>query len=311
MPVSENTQLVTIVGSINLDTTFEVDELPAAGETVLSHRRRIAPGGKGANQAVAAAAAGAKVRLIGAIGDDPEGQAALVNLRAWQVDLSDLQVCADTPSGQAHVLVASRDAENLIVVSPGANLSLTTSHVASALQHARSRVLLTQLETPLDVLELCATTEHADWRVLNPAPMHSPELLLPLLTGFNLLVPNRSEVARLSGKAEPRTLDEVAACVASIPFAHPIVVTLGADGAAIFTDRDSEALHLPPPRVDPLDTTGAGDVFCGVLAHGLAAHGILERAVQDAVTSSALSTLQAGAQLAPPNSEPHEALSCQ
>jgi len=288
---------VVVVGSANLDTKLEVQHIPVAGETILSRRRSVSPGGKGANQAAAAAAAGARVKFIGAIGDDEHGRIAVRNLSSWGVDLSSLQVLARVPSGEAHLIVAESNAENLIVVSPGANEHLSPAHVARALETDRSTVLLTQLETPLTVLEVCAEHRGSQWRILNPAPVAPAFELRSLLRGFNLLVPNRMELAHLAGSAEPRSLEEVRACTRRIDFDGAIVVTLGSAGAALFPQRDSSPVVIPPPPVRPVDTTGAGDVFCGHLARELAEHGDLERAVRAAVHASALSTELPYAQL--------------
>ena len=281
---------VTVVGSVNLDTKLEVPHVPVAGETILSTRRSVSPGGKGANQAAAAAASGAVVRFVGAVGDDAHGRAAVANLRDLGVDLSGLQVLADAPSGEATVIVGERDGENLIIVHPGANARLDPGHVERFLMAGDARVLLTQLETPLSVLRACAAHPAPAWRILNPAPATGAPELRELLAGFNVLVPNRSELARLAGRPEPESLEEVRAGVAALGFAGTVIVTLGARGAALFVEPGAPPLLVPPPPVTPVDTTGAGDVFCGTLARELAEHEGLERAVRAAVRASALST---------------------
>lgn len=288
---------VTVVGSVNLDTTLLVPRIPVAGETVLSPSRSTSPGGKGANQAAAAAAAGAQVQFIASIGDDEHGVIAVENLRAWDVDLSALQVFDDVPSGEAYVVLAESDAENLIIVSPGANSRLDPHEVARILESTDHAVLLTQLETPLDVLRACAASSSAAWRILNPAPVAATTQLLPLLDSFNVLVPNRAELGLLVGNDEPRSLDSVREYVAKLSFNGAVVVTLGAAGAALFLDCEASPLLIPPPTVQPVNTTGAGDVFCGYLAHELASHGDLEQAVGAAVCASALSTEVPHAQL--------------
>ncbi|WP_336660792.1 PfkB family carbohydrate kinase [Leucobacter sp. USHLN153] len=295
---------VTVVGSVNLDTTVRVPHIPVAGETILATDSTTSPGGKGANQAAAAAAAGAAVRFIGAMGADPIGDAALEGLRAFGVELDALQRVEGVPSGSATVVVAD-DAENLILVSPGANAHLDPETVAQALSSTPGRVLLTQLETPITVLEACSAAPFTR-RILNPAPISRDPRLPELLQNFTLLVPNRTELAQLTNHVVPRTIDEVRECVASLHFAGDVVVTLGADGAAIFPAgyaADGSGAQAPrviaPPLVTPIDTTGAGDVFCGTLARQLAEHDDLERAVVAAVEASAHSTEIARAQLAP------------
>ncbi|UOQ56112.1 PfkB family carbohydrate kinase [Leucobacter allii] len=293
---------VAVVGSVNLDTTVRVPHIPTAGETILASDTASSPGGKGANQAAAAAAAGAAVRFIGAIGADAVGEAAVAGLRAFDVDLSELQTVAHAPSGAATVVVAD-DAENLIIVTSGANDHLDPDLVAAALDRRAGPVLLTQLETPLAVLAECGRARAFAWRILNPAPISADPGLRPLLAGFTLLVPNRTELAQLAGLPVPRTIAEVSACVAALGFDGDVVVTLGADGAALYPAGGGAAPEAPrtfaPPPVRAIDTTGAGDVFCGTLASGLAAHGDLERAVADAVEASARSTELPRAQLVP------------
>lgn len=295
---------VTVVGSVNLDTTVRVPHIPVAGETILAVGATTSPGGKGGNQAAAAAAAGSAVRFIGAVGTDSVGDAALAGLRAFGVDLDALQRVEGVPSGSATVVVAD-NAENLIIVSPGANAHLDPGAVEQALSSDPGGVLLTQLETPLPVLAACGAAPFTR-RILNPAPISRDPRLHELLAHFTLLVPNRTELAQLTDHAVPRTIDAVRACVAALNFSGDVVVTLGADGAAIFpaSRAASDSIVRPPqvvapPSVTPIDTTGAGDVFCGTLARELAEHDDLERAVVAAVEASAHSTEIARAQLAP------------
>lgn len=287
---------VTVVGSTNLDTTLRVPHIPQAGETILSSEQHVAPGGKGANQAAAAAWHGGMVRFVSGTGTDDAADLALENLRALGVELSGIQRFQGTPTGSAVLLVAA-DAENLIVVSPGANLELESDHVSAELSRETPLVLLTQLETPLEVVAACAARDSVRWRVLNPAPASSDARLAKLLPGFNILIPNRTELGQLSGGAAPSTLPEVTECVRALSFAGTVIVTLGASGAAVYLEGSDMPLLIKPPVVTPQDTSGAGDVFCGVFAAELAVHGSVELAVEIAVRVSAGSTEQVGAQL--------------
>lgn len=289
---------VIVVGSVNLDTTLRVPHIPQAGETILSAPRTQAPGGKGANQAAAAAAVGAAVHFVAAVGDDGVAEVALANLTGFSVDLAHVQRHPAAPTGAATVIV-SDDAENMIIVDPGANDRLDPHHVAEALRKVSSRVLLAQLEIPLDVVEVCAAHTGTRWRILNPAPMSPAPELRELLHGFNVLVPNRTELAQLAGRPEPVSFAEVRDCVAALGFGGTVVVTLGAEGAALFPEGGADPLLVAPPPVAPVNTTGAGDVFSGVLAHGLAGHGDLVEAVRAAVRASAASTKLPESQLSP------------
>lgn len=289
---------VTVVGSANVDTTLRVPRLPGAGETILSSQQLVSPGGKGANQAAAAAWHGAEVSFVGATGTDPAAVTALANLRALGVDVAGVAALPGAATGSAVLLVAE-DAENVIIVSPGANHALEPAHVARALSAGTARVLLTQLETPLSVLAECATHSEIPWRILNPAPTQLDGGFTAVLDRFNVLVPNRTELGQLARRPEPRTLQDVAECVAALGFGGTMIVTLGAAGAAVFTRGAHGAPDvIAPPAVAPVDTSGAGDVFCGVLAAELAAHDDVLRAARAAVAISAASTERRGAQLA-------------
>lgn len=289
---------VAVVGSLNFDTTLEVARLPAAGETILASRRICSPGGKGANQAAAAAAAGAQVHMVGAVGDDDPGRASLSALSAHGVDVSGVERCVDTDSGTAVLLVAE-DGENLIVVDPAANRLLSPAWVTSRLTELRPRVTLVQCEVPLDSLVAAASGAPAGLLVLNPAPAppDSSERK-ELLELADVMTPNRSELAALVGAPVPRTIDEVDACVATLALECDVVVTLGAQGAAVYA-RSGVRTLIAPERVDVVDSSGAGDVFNGVLAARLAHGEDLVAAARAANRAAAASTTLAGAQLAP------------
>lgn len=288
--------ILAVVGSINVDTTLRVSRLPDAGETILSSGKRIAPGGKGANQAAAATLAAGEVHLICAYGTGPDGDVAARNLRQLGVDLTRADRRTDADTGTAVVIVAD-DAENAIVVDPGANAHLSADYVTRQLKHLAPRVILTQLETPVGVARACASHTGATWRILNPAPMSGGESVDALLEGFDIVIPNRTELGQLAGLPEPRTIEEVIACVGRMTFDGRVIVTMGAAGAAMFASTGVEPVIYPPPQVKPIDTSGAGDVFCGVFASELAAHGAVGAAVERAVAVSAASTESPGAQL--------------
>lgn len=272
---------VVVVGSANLDLVARTARLPRPGETVVGHGYTEVPGGKGANQAVAAARAGARVAFVGAVGDDHAGQLLLDVLTGEGVDVTHLKR-VDGPTGRALIGV-SDDAENSIIVVPGANSAVDASLVedaASLLQSAS--VLLCQLEIPVDAVtrafELAATAT----RILNPAP--APERALPdaLLAGIDLLVPNEHELALLGG------VDALL-----VRGVSRLVVTEGARGSTLHTSDGH--LRVPPHPVVPVDTTGAGDAFCGTLAARVALGDELKRALGAATTAGALATTRPGA----------------
>lgn len=290
---------VCVVGSLNEDTTLDVRALPAPGETTLTARpRRAAPGGKGANQAAAAAVLGAEVAMIGAVGDDGAGGRALAALRDAGVEVSGVVRRAGTPTGVA-VLVVDAAGENTIVVDPGANASLGAEETAGAVTALAPAVLLLQLEVPLPAV-VAAARAATGTVVLNPAPMpDDPGPVRALLPSVDVLVPNRSELGRLAGRSEPRTAAEVADGVAALGHAGGVVVTLGAEGALCFPGPGAAPVVVAGESVATVDASGAGDVFCGCLARELAAGASLPDAARRANALAAASTAYPGARIDP------------
>lgn len=295
---------VCVVGSLNLDTTLRVSTLPGPGQTTLASGRSVTRGGKGANQAVAARWEGGDVTLVAAVGDDGEGQAGLENLRGRGIDVSAVQLLPGTPTGAAVVLVAD-DGENVIVVDPGANAALEPGWVAERVRLADPDVVVAQLEVPLACVRAAAEASTARHVILNPAPMPGRSDELDALLGLvDVLVPNLPELAQLAGSDLPVTMDEVDRCARRLGFGGTLVVTLGGDGAAVYADRGRRRLaHVPATAVDVVDTTGAGDAFCGVLAARLARGVEVIAAVEEATRVAGLSTTLRGAQL--PSSPEH------
>jgi ribokinase len=266
--------VVVVVGSLNIDLVTSVERLPRPGETVLGGDLRRLPGGKGANQALAAAAAGASASLIGRVGADPLGERYRVELARRGVDTTAVRVTPDVPTGQAFIAVAA-DGENSIVVMPGANAAVTVSDVDQALT-ARGTVVLLQLELPLPVVRHAALRAAAlgNRVVLNASPARAlPDDLLRLA---DPLLVNRHEAALVGGV--PRSL----------------VTTRGGDGAAVSTG--GPLVRVPAPAVEVVDTTGAGDVFAGTLAARLAEGVPLLEAVRPAVSAASRAVTRPGAQ---------------
>ena len=279
---------VVVVGSANLDLVAATGRHPSPGETVLGHGYDEFPGGKGLNQAVAAARSGATVAFVGAVGSDAAGERLRAVLEAEAIDATRL-ADVDRPTGRAMIVVDDAG-ENSIVVIPGAN-----GAVEPAEELPPSRVVLCQLETPLPVVEraldLGRTTGART--ILNPAPART--LPTELLALVDVITPNEHEADRLGG---PEAL-LAAGCGA-------VVVTLGGEGAAIHTG--DETVHVPAFDVDVVDTTGAGDAFNGALACRLAAGEPLPRAVRWAAAAGALATTVRGAVPAQPRAAAIEEL---
>ncbi|RBY82742.1 ribokinase [Blastococcus sp. TF02A-26] len=289
---------VTVVGSLNEDVLITVDRLPGRGETVIGSASSTAPGGKGANQAAAAGRLGPGVHMVGRVGDDPAGARMQAALAECRVNVSRVQRTPGIPTGTATIPVEAGTGENLIVVVPGANAVLTPEDV-DVPPVQRADVLLLQLEVPMETVTAAARLSGGTV-VLNPAP--PAPLPAELLERVDVLVPNEHELAALAGVPDTeRSPREVATLARDLVGAGTAVaVTLGARGAVVVPADGGAPLLQAPPRVTPVDTTGAGDCFCGALCQALARGQELAEAVRYAVTAAALSTTGAGARGALP-----------
>jgi ribokinase len=282
--------VILVFGSINLDVVVPVPHLPAPGESVLGGDYALSPGGKGANQALAARRAGARVRLAGAVGEDAFAALALANLRAAGVDLALVRRVA-RPTGVAAIMVGragERRGENLIAVAAGANDAAAAAEVPPAAL-APGTLLVCQMEVPpAETLALLRRARAAGaGTVLNLAPAMP---LDPAAFGdVDILVANSGEAAALA--------DDPAALAGRL--GRALVVTAGAAGATAFL-ADGGRIAVPPLSVEPVDTTGAGDTFVGVLAAGLDEGLSLAPALRRASAAAALACLAPGAQGAMP-----------
>ena len=277
---------IVVVGSVNVDRRIGVPTLPAPGETVLATTVEQLSGGKGANQAVAAARLGRRTAFVGAIGDDEQGTWLRDRLADEGVDTEHLVVVPGA-SGLALVFVDPAG-ENSIVVAPGANAGLAAAAVATAEPVlADAAAVLVQCEIPVAAIAE-AVRLAAGLVVLNPAPAVS----LPddLWARVDVAVPNRRELAQLAGLGPDADLVTMAR---ALPCAR-VVVTLGPEGALV-VDGDHVEM-VPAPAVRVVDTTGAGDCFCAALADGLVGGASLVEATRGAVQAAALSVQQVGAQ---------------
>lgn len=290
-----DSQVVIVVGAINVDLVVAAPRLPGPGETVVGGGLQTFGGGKGANAAVAAARAGARVRLIGAVGDDDTGAAALAELRNEGVDVSDVAVLAGESTGVA-LIVVDDHGENQIAVGAGANAAVTVDHIARCLDAALPAggcvLVSTEIPPAAVAVAVAAATSAGVVCVLNPAPVLP--VVSELLSLGAIVTPNASELHDLmkSLGVDEVSAEDAASRVAAIS-RQPVVVTQGADGVLVVTG--DSVLHIPAPSVSVRDTTGAGDTFNGVLAARLAAGDDLGAAVPYAVAAAALSVTEVGA----------------
>ncbi len=284
---------VCVVGSVNMDSTLRVGSLPRPGETVLASSLTHAPGGKGANQAVAAARAGAQVQFVGAVGDDPAGEQLRAHLRAGGVGL-DTTVALAGPSGAAFIVVDA-GGENTIVAAPGANGLLTLAGAQAREVIASCDVLLTQLEIPVTTAVAAAREARSAAAVVivNASPAGQ----------------DQSSLAELAAIADVVIANEAEADEWPWQPTH-LVVTLGARGAR-YVGADGE-FAVPAPAVKAVDTTGAGDVFAGVLAaswpRNPGSPGERLAALRRACAAGALATLVPGAGDCAPDAETIDAM---
>ncbi|TDJ66213.1 MAG: ribokinase [Planctomycetota bacterium] len=293
---------VCVLGSINMDLVVRAPRLPVPGETLLGGPWRQLAGGKGANQAVAAARLGARVALIGCVGDDGFGRALVGELERAGIR-PEVRVSSAAPTGVALITVDD-SGENTIVVAPGANARLDPRHVAAAAETIRSAAwLVAQLETPVESLEAAIRiAREADTRVLlNAAPAR--ELPATILESLDVLVVNEGEGAQIAGSEGPAEA-QVEALAKLGPRA--VVMTLGARGALAFAD--GRVCRQAPCAVQVRDAVGAGDAFVGALACELARGATLAAALRPACAAGALATTRDGAQAALPTRAELEAL---
>ncbi|MFJ2782099.1 ribokinase [Kitasatospora sp. NPDC087315] len=289
---------ITVVGSVNRDFVLTVRDLPRPGETVLARRFVEGAGGKGANQAVAAARLGSRVRLVARVGAD--ASAILGALASEGVDVEAVRSDPHTTTGIAAVVVDDVG-ENTIVVNPGANAGLGVEDLPPRLVRSAGEVVLVQNEIPSDVVDqaVLRAREQGGIVVLNPAPARPVDARV--LAAVDVLVPNLGELASLLGTERPATLDGARDLLegAALP-CRAVVVTLGADGALLKQADRAGATHIPAPLVAAVDTVGAGDTFCGALADALARGAGLAAAAERAVRAASHAVTGLGAQAAMP-----------
>jgi ribokinase len=286
---------VLVVGGINTDLVVQTPARPGAGETVLGTDCVIGPGGKGANQAVAAAVAGAAVAMVGAVGADPWGREQLAGLERFGVDVRKVKVLMDVPTGLAAIAVTP-DGENSVLVAPGANHALDAEGLISSVDGSAD-VVVAQCELTPEVIEAAGRfARSAGARLIISAGPVIP-LDSGTLGAADPLVVNQHEARDIVCATAPReqpasTGVALASQLLRVTGAVSVVATLGADGAAVATTEG--AWLIPAERVDPVDTTGAGDAFVGTLAARLARGDHLREAARHAAAAAARSVMWHG-----------------
>lgn len=298
---------LVVVGSANLDMVIQAAEIPRPGETVLGGRFTMTAGGKGANQAVAAARMGAHVTFVARVGQGLFGEEALAGYRAEGINTDHVVQDLDAEHGVALILV-DQNGENAIAVAPGANARLTPEDVERAESAiAESDGVLLQLEVPLNTVEsaVALAKRHGRRVILNPAPyLAVPDVLLAQV---DVLTPNETEAEMLLG-GEGAGLGGVAATAEELlrRGVGCVIVTLGREGVFVVTPE--RQYHVPGRHVKVVDTTAAGDAFSGALAVWLAEGAEFDVAVRSAIAASALTVTRLGAQASIPTRQEVEAL---
>jgi ribokinase len=284
---------IVVLGSTNMDLVAYVEKAPRRGETVTGREFRTVPGGKGANQAVAAAHAGGTVSFIGAVGDDAFGGRLRSTLEHSGVSTDHLRT-VEGPSGTAHIVVDD-EGGNAIVVVPGANGTVDRLAPGDEGLIASADALLLQLEIPLAAVVAGARTAraHGVRTILTPAP--AQPLPPDLFDATDLLVPNEHEATVLTGRTDP-----LQAAIALLEVVPEVVVTLGESGV-LYAARGAEPVSVPAPQVTAVDSTGAGDTFAGALAVALGEERPVREALAWAAAAASLSVQRPGASASMPH----------
>ncbi|MBM7706006.1 ribokinase [Chryseomicrobium aureum] len=279
--------MITVIGSINMDLVVRTDNFPKQGETRLGDLFATIPGGKGANQAVAAARLGADVTMLGVVGNDAFGRELTENLQNEGIHTASIKR-VDKPTGIANILVSDQD--NRIIVVPGANHEWEQEMVLEMERIIpQSKVVVFQLEIPVGMVEkgLAICKEHNVQAILNPAP--TDDFHEGLLQYGALLTPNESEAETIWGAEWKKAIQS---------FQNQVIVTLGKDGAMY--PGESDAVYVTGYPVEVVDTTGAGDTFNGALAYGLSQNWELAKSIEFANAAASLSVEALGAQTGMP-----------
>ncbi len=295
---------IVVIGSSNTDMVVKTSHLPIGGETVLGGDFFMNAGGKGANQAVAAARYGNRVVFVAKTGDDLFGQQVRESLKEDNIVTDYVFVDKEHPSGVALITI-DKDAENCIVVAGGANMYLSTADIDTASEEIRSAdIVLMQLESPVETVAYAArmAAEAGVRVVLNPAPAPEEPLSEQLLKDLFLITPNRSEASRISG-IEVKDMESAQRAATAIHDmgVKNVIITLGSEGSLVYDG--SMFMRVEALKVEAVDTTAAGDTYNGVLVSVLAEGKSLIEAVREANVAGAISVTRMGAQPAAPTRE--------
>jgi ribokinase len=276
---------IVVVGSINADLVFEADKRPNPGETLIGKDFKTVPGGKGANQAIAASRLGAKVAMMGCLGEDQNGIFLEENLKANKVETKFIKKVKGVPSGVAGITLAEGD--NSIIVVPGANYEVDKTYIDKNIEVIKSaKIVLLQLEIPIEVVEyvidICSKNKVKT--ILNPAPIQ--KLKEDTLEKLDYLTPNEHEFEILYGsKREEEMLKK---------HKNKLIITKGSEGVS-FSDGD-KVINVPSNKVEVVDTTGAGDTFNGAFAYSLVKGMSIKESIEFANKAAAISVTKFGAQ---------------
>lgn len=291
---------VCVFGSFNLDIVTKMSRFPLPGESLVAHSSMMGPGGKGSNQATAALRAGARVHYIGKVGNDDFGQFARRHLEKTGFDAITLFTCKEKPTGNAMIYVAGDDAENMISVYPGANLTVSTAEVNRCQPTvAAADILLVQLENNLSAIQRMVRNarQAGTYVIVNPAPWQ--KVSAAFLKNVDLLTPNSTEASQLTGiEVKDYASAQRAAEALHATGVRQLIITLGMQGALLSTEKYLARIPVYPAQ--PVDSTGAGDSFNGALAARLAAGEPLEQAALFASAYASVCVERAGAANAMP-----------
>jgi ribokinase len=289
---------IIVVGSANTDMVVKTDKHPLPGETKLGGEFFMNAGGKGANQAVAAARLGGNVSFVAKLGNDIFGKQTLDGLTNEHIDTTHVFIDDQAPSGTALIIV-NAEGENSIVVAPGANAKLNADDVKAIAALKDTAFILMQLEIPIETIAavIAAAKLNGTHVILNPAPAQA--LSDEILNGLFLLVPNESEASILTGMqvTDLASASKAADVLLQKGVSH-VIITLGKQGA--FFKSEFKELLIPAPSVVAIDTTAAGDTFCGALTVAITEGKDWEEAIRFAIAAASLSVTRMGAQASVP-----------
>lgn len=302
--IREEKSRILVVGSANTDMVISAEHFPLPGETMMGHGFMTNHGGKGANQAVAAARLEGNTAFIGKVGDDQFGHSTIEMMKGEGIDVSGLTVTSEQASGVA-LITTVPSGENSIIVDSGANGLLTPEDITNAEKlFEDAGIVLMQLETPIDTLTEAAAMakKHGAYVVLNPAPAPKEPLPVELLKNVDLLIPNETEAAYISGvniagdEDLPAAMNEIQKLGVK-----DVIITVGSRG--VCARIDGEMVTVPAFKVKAIDTTAAGDTFCGALCVALSNGKPLVEAIRFGCKASSISVTRRGAQMSMPRLE--------